>query len=91
MAVSGGCRGNKKVEERRNGDWQTLYDFSFVNSYIGAYSMVNLNDELFLLAILNLLFILINNFLKAVITRYGNGKQPLRLNTTGQAGQTLVN
>ena len=66
---------NKKVEERRNGVWQTLEDFPFVNEFIYGYSMVNFNGDLYLfglflfnqkLAIFNLLFFLIKNIFKAV-------------------------
>ena len=39
---------NKKVEERRNGVWETLDDFPFVNDYISDYSMVNFNEDLYL-------------------------------------------
>ena len=75
MAVGDGWTGNKKVEEQRNGVWQKLDDFPFVNRYISYYSMVNFNGDLYLfglflfnqkLAIFNLSFILINNIFKAV-------------------------
>ena len=48
IAVGSYSRNNKKVEERRNGVWQTLGDFPFVNSYINGYSMVSYNEELYL-------------------------------------------
>ena len=66
---------NKKVEERRNGVWQTLEDFPFVKNEIYKYSMVNFNGDLYLfgmflfnqkLAFFNLLLFLINNIFKAV-------------------------
>ena len=72
MAVGDGSSRHNKVEERRNGVWQKLDDFPFVNDYIYYSSTVNFNDELYLfgmflfylkLAILNLSFIFKQQFI----------------------------
>ena len=85
MAVGDGYTGHKKVEEGRNGVWQTLDDFPFVNDNICCYSMVNFNEDLYLfgtflfnqkLVNLNLLFILINNIFKGELDQGGSSTRP---------------
>ena len=48
VAVGGWLSNNKKVEKFENGVWEKKPDFNYVNHNIYYYSMVTLDDELYL-------------------------------------------
>ena len=66
IAVAGSR--NRKVEELKNGVWRTLDDFLLVEKKIYYYSMVTLNDALYLFGTFSLIINLFDNVIKGAAT-----------------------